>query len=32
LKERRDWRAFLEENMKLTQLIDDHPEIEKTRI
>jgi len=32
LKERREWRAFLEENRKLVQLIDDHPKTEKAQI
>jgi hypothetical protein len=30
LKKRRNWRDFLEENRKLVQDIDDHPETEKT--
>jgi hypothetical protein len=32
LKRRRKWRDFLEENRKLVQFYDDHPETEKTQI
>jgi hypothetical protein len=31
-KRRRKWRVFLEENKKLVQINDDHPEIDKTWI
>jgi hypothetical protein len=31
-KRRRKWRDFLEENRKLVQFDDDHPETEKTWI
>jgi hypothetical protein len=31
-KKRRKWRDFLEENRKLVQFYDDHPETKKTRI
>jgi hypothetical protein len=32
LRKRIEWKDFLEENRKLVQIYDDHPEIDNTRI